>query len=142
MCREDVRDAGLPGRWALRGSSRVRNVIFAVLGAFVLVLKPAYRGPFEGVARAYVGNVSVSFALYFAAVSATAGFRRPRPAAAALTLIAVEAFELTDGFFGAMGNVFDPYDLLANAIGVGLAVVVDVATARPPASQGRQKGVA
>jgi hypothetical protein len=140
MCREDVRDAGLPGRWALRGSSRVRNVIFAVLGAVVLVLKPAYRGPFEGVARAYVGNVSVSFALYFAAVSATAGFRRPRPAAAALTLIAVEAFELTDGLFGAMGNVFDPYDLLANAAGVGLAVAVDVATNALWSSKGTREG--
>lgn len=121
-------------------SHRVRNVFFAVLGAIVLVLKPAYRGPFEDVVCSYLGNLSVSFALYFAAVNATIGFRRPRLAAAALTLIAVEAFELTDGFFGAMGNVFDPFDLLANAAGVGLAVAVDVTTAALWSSKGTQEG--
>ena len=72
----------------MRRSHRVRNVFFAVLGAVVLVLKPAYRGPFEDVVRSYVGNLSVSFALYFAAINATVGFRRPRRAAAALTLVA------------------------------------------------------
>jgi hypothetical protein len=139
--RDDVLgDAGLPGRWVLRGSARVRDVFFAVVGAIVLVLKPAYRGPFEDVVHAYVGNVSVSFALYFAAINATVGFRRPRLAAAALTLIAVEVFELTDGFFGAMSNVFDPYDLLANAGGVGLALVVDVTTATLLSPKGTQQG--
>ena len=124
----------------MRRSHRVRNVFFAVLGAVVLVLKPAYRGPFEDVVRSYLGNLSVSFALYFAAINATIGFRRPRLAAAALTLIAVEVFELTDGFFGAMGNVFDPFDLLANAAGVGLAVAVDVTTAALWSSKGTQEG--
>ena len=45
------------------------------------------------------------------------------------TLVAVEAFELTNGF-GLLANVFDAGDLLANAAGIGFAVLVDVLTWR------------
>jgi hypothetical protein len=44
-------------------------------------------------------------------------------------LLAVEAFELTDGF-GVMTNVFDPADLLANLVGIAAAVAVDLAVTR------------
>jgi hypothetical protein len=112
----------------LGGKLRIRNVFFAVLGAVVLVLKPAYHGPLEGVVYSYAGNFSVSFALYFAALNATERHRFPRRTAALMTLLAVEAFELTDGF-GLMANVFDPGDLLANAAGIVVALLVDVVTA-------------
>lgn len=107
----------------------VRNVVFALLGAAALVLKPAYHGPLEGTVYSYAGNVSVSFALYFAAISATARYPRPRLIAAVATLLAVEAFELTDGF-GVMANVVDPVDLVANAAGIALAVTVDALSLR------------
>ena len=113
----------------LRRAITIRNVALAVLGAAVLMLKSAHHGPFEDVIHAYAGNVAVSFALYFAAVNATARYRRPRLIAASLTLLAVELFEATDGF-GAMENVYDPADFIANAAGVGLAVIVDIATGR------------
>jgi hypothetical protein len=119
-----------------------RNTAFVLLGVAVLVLKPAYGGPGEELFFAHAGNVSVSFALYFVALMAFA--RRgvgdvplARVLAAALTLVAVEAFEIADGF-GVMENVWDPYDLLANALGVGLAVLVDVATSRLVASRDTQ----
>jgi hypothetical protein len=105
----------------------IRNVALAVLGAAVLVLKPAYHGPFEDAFNAYAGNVAVSFALYFAAINATSRYGRPRLIAAVLTLLAVELFEVTNGF-GVMANVYDPVDVIANAAGVGLAVIVDVGT--------------
>ena len=54
---------------------------------------------------------------------------RPRLLAALGVLVAVEAFELSDGF-GVMANVVDPVDLWANAVGIALAVAVDVLTAR------------
>jgi len=73
-------------------------VALAVLGAAVLVLKSGYHGPFEDVLNAYAGNVAVSFALYFAAINATSSYGRPRLIAAALTLLAVELFEVTNGF--------------------------------------------
>jgi hypothetical protein len=106
----------------------------ALLGAAVLVLVPAYDGPFVDVIGAYGGNVAVSFALYFAALGACARFRRPRLLAASATLLAVELFEATDGF-GVMANTFDPMDLVANAAGVGLAVIVDVVTTPRPGGQ-------
>jgi hypothetical protein len=113
----------------LRRATTIRNVAFAVLGAVVLVLKSGYHGPFDDLVDAYAGNVAVSFALYFAALNATARYRRSRLIAAALTLLAVWLFEATDGF-GIMENVVDPADLIADAAGVGLAVIVDVTTGR------------
>jgi hypothetical protein len=47
-----------------------------------------------------------------------------RPFAAGLALTVVELFEAFDGF-GVMTNMYDPFDFFANALGVGLAVVVD-----------------
>ena len=107
----------------------VRNVALALLGAAVLVLKRAYHGPLQDVFYSYAGNFAVSFALYFAALNATARYGRPRMFAASLTLLAVEAFEATHGF-GVMENVYDRLDFIANAAGVGAAVIVDVATGR------------
>ena len=83
---------------AMDSAMRVRNVVLALLGAAILVLKLEYHGPGEAVVQAYAGNVAVSFALYFAAINATERFRRPRLLAALGVLVAVEAFELSDGF--------------------------------------------
>lgn len=114
-------------RSGLSRAITVRNVALALAGAAVLVLAPAYHGPSRELLHGYAGNVAVSFALYFAAVNATSRYPRPRLLAALLTLLAVELFEITDGF-GVMANTYDPIDLLANAAGVGLAVVVDLTT--------------
>jgi glycopeptide antibiotics resistance protein len=111
-----------------RPTTAIRNVALAILGAAVLVLKSGYHGPSEDVIAAYAGNVAVSFALYFAAINATSRYGRSLLIAAALTLLAVELFEVTNGF-GVMENVYDPADLIANAAGIGLAVTVDIATA-------------
>ena len=93
------------------------------------MFKSAYHGPFEDALHAYAGNVAVSFALYFAAINATSRYGRPRLLAAALTLLAVELFKITNGF-GVMENIYDPADFIANAAGVGLAVIVDLGTSR------------
>jgi hypothetical protein len=107
----------------------VRNVALAVLGAMVLVFKGAYRGPLEDAVYAHAGNVAVSFSLYFAVINATSRYRRPRLMAASLVLLAVEAFEATNGF-GVMVNVYDPLDFVANAAAVVSAVIVDIASGR------------
>jgi hypothetical protein len=120
-------EAGREPASRLRRATTIRNVALAVLGAAVLVLKSAYHGSFEDALNAYAGNVAVSFALYFAAINATSAYRGPRLAAAALTLLVVELFEVANGF-GVMTNVYDPADLIANAAGVGLAVIVDLVT--------------
>lgn len=111
-----------------------RNLIFIVVGIAILVIKPVYSGPGEEAFFAYAGNASVSFALYFLALIA---FARQgvgdswlaRGVAAGLVIVVVSAFEITNGF-GVMENTYDSWDLLANAVGVGLAVLADAATAR------------
>jgi glycopeptide antibiotics resistance protein len=111
----------------MRQAFTIRNVALAILGAAVLVFKSAYHGPFEDTVNAHAGNVAVSFAVYFAVINATSSYGRPRLIAAAITLLAVELFEVTDGF-GVMANVYDLADLIANAAGVFLAVSVDIMT--------------
>jgi hypothetical protein len=113
----------------LTGAMRTRNVVLSVIGAAALVLKSSYAGPFHEIVHAYGGNFAVSFALYFAAVSATQRYRYSCLGAALIVLLAVTAFEVSDGF-GFMANVYDPVDLLANAAGVGFAIVVDLLSAR------------
>jgi hypothetical protein len=108
---------------------RLRNVIFALLGAGGLVAKHSYAGPLRELVHSYGGNLSVSFALYYAVANATERFRRPRLVAALVVLAAVTSFELTNGF-GVTANVYDPVDLLANAVGVGVAVLLDPVTSR------------
>jgi hypothetical protein len=120
---------------------KVRNVLFSLLGAAGLVFKPLYTGPFQELVLSHGGNFSVSFALYFAAINATVSTPYPRTLAAGLILVAVQAFELLDGF-GFMANVYDPIDLLANFAGVGFAVLVDRATSAVVAGspgQGQQQ---
>lgn len=110
-------------RWAFK----VRNVFFSLLGATGLVLKPLYTGPLQELVLSHAGNFSVSFTLYFAAINATANTAYPRFLAALSVLVAVQAFELLDGF-GIMANVYDPLDLLANFAGVTFALFMDLAT--------------
>lgn len=116
-------------RTAVARAITFRNVALVMVGVAVLVLGPAYDGPFDEAFQAHAGNVAVSFALYFVALNATLPVRWPRLLAACLTLLAVELFEATDGF-GVMANTYDPVDFVANAIGVGLAVLVDLGTTR------------
>ncbi len=106
-----------------------RNVILALLGVAVLVGSSHYAGPGEEFVRAYAGNIAVSLALYFAALSATRRRPHPRLSAAFIVLFAVTLFEIRDGF-GILDNVYDEWDLAANAAGLVLAVAIDMGSAR------------
>lgn len=107
---------------------RTRNVLFVLLGVAGLLAKPHYHGIGAGLVHSYFGNLSVSFAVYFNARLVPWPPRLALLLSAGCALAAVEAFEVTNGF-GVMSNVYDPLDLLANIVGVGLAVAVDAATA-------------
>jgi len=108
----------------MRLSRRVRNLAFVLLGVVGLVLKGRYSGPFREVVLSYGGNLTASFAVYFIVRQVST----PRPLtwvpSAIIALLVVQLFELTNGF-GVMTNVYDPLDLVANAIAVALAVAVD-----------------
>jgi len=77
-----------------------------------------------GFVHAYAGNVTASFSVYFLATMASARTGRSHVLAGAAALLVVEAFELLDGF-GVLTNTYDPWDLLANAVGVGVAAGVE-----------------
>ena len=102
----------------------MRNIVFIMIGVAVLVFKRHYSGPCESMVYAYAGNVAVSFAVYFNALNAPVKVRYKQLWAAGLALAAVELFEVFDGF-GIMSNVYDALDLVANGVGVILALVVD-----------------
>jgi hypothetical protein len=108
----------------------MRNVVFVLLGVAVLVFKRHYSGPCEAVVHAYAANVAVSFAVYFNALFIPFQSRYKRLWAAGLALAAVELFEVFDGF-GITANVYDSMDLVANAVGVLLALIVDTVLAFP-----------
>lgn len=91
----------------------------------VLLTKPWMAGFLGEPAYCYLGNLSVSFAVYFP-VSLAARERLSKWSSILVALAAVECFELTDGF-GIMTNVYDPLDLVANTIGIALAWAVDIA---------------
>lgn len=106
--------------------SVARNLLFVFLAIALFLLKGRYSGPFQELIYSYAGNVTVSFALYFVFLKLclmSPGYGRL--IAAASVLACVESFELFNGF-GFMANTYDPFDLLANAIGVGCALSLDI----------------
>jgi hypothetical protein len=108
-----------------------------LLGIAGLLIKHWLSGSVGDNFHSYFGNLALSFAVYF--LVSLAGRQRLNRVVIALTaLLAVESFELANGF-GIMSNVYDPLDLLANALGVILAYCVDMASSRifPPDSGGR-----
>lgn len=96
-------------------------------GVAGLLMKDWFSDSVSELAYSYVGNLAVSFAVYFL-VSIAARARLNRVTLAVIALVVVEGFELTNGF-GMMTNVYDPFGYLANALGVALAYLVDVVSA-------------
>ena len=105
-----------------------RNVLMVLAGVAGLLMKGWFSDPIGELAHSYAGNLAVSFAVFFL-VSIASGSRLNRVVIAVMALLVVEIFELADGF-GIMTNVYDPFDYLANALGVALAYSVDVVSAR------------
>jgi hypothetical protein len=110
-------------------SDLIRNISFVLLGVFGLILKSKYVGPYYEFVHSYAGNVTASFAVYFVVSIGAKEFRFNRLIVAGIALVVVELFEATNGF-GVMTNTYDPFDFLANAIGVALAIGVDIVAAR------------
>jgi hypothetical protein len=111
-------------------SKRIRNLVLVLAGILVLVLKRHYNGPLEELVYAYGSNISVSFAIYFIILLGSDYLPRTRLLAVVGSFLSVELFELTNGF-GFMTNYYDPMDYLANALGITLALVVDLLLDRP-----------
>jgi hypothetical protein len=119
----------------MKPAFKIRNLVFILLGILVLLFKQYYSGPLAELVYNYGSNFSVSFALYFIGLLGFRSFPHARLSAALGAGLAVETFELTNGF-GVMSNVYDPWDLLANALGIALALGVDLLL--DPISRGKE----
>ena len=105
--------------------AKTRNVFFALLGVAGLVLKGHYSGPYQQAVHSYGGNIAASFAVYYVVTHLPFPSRLRKVLTAGLALAVVELFEALNGF-GVMTNVYDPVDFAANAVGVALALAVDI----------------
>jgi len=114
----------LSGSPEFGAAAKTRNVLFVLFGIAVLILKQHYAGPADEIVRAYAGNLSVSFAVYFLFANLEYPVKFKKLLAAASALAVVELFEAFDGF-GIMQNTYDPLDFLVNAFGVALAFWLD-----------------
>ena len=115
---------------AFDSRSELRNVLFVLPAIGLLLVKHQYTGPFQELIYSYAGNVTVSFALYFVVLKLCMSSPQfGRVIAVAVVLVCVESFELFDGF-RVMSNSYDAFDLLANAVGVGLALSLDTILGR------------
>jgi len=113
---------------------RVRNAVLAVLGAAGLVMKAGYAGPQGELVHSYGGNVAASFAVYFVVANPCSRLRPRSLVTAVVALTVVSLFEAMDGF-GVMANTYDPADYVANAVGVGVALLVDWVLSRAAAGR-------
>ena len=107
---------------------RARDILMILAGVAGLLAKRWIARTFGDLVQSYLGNLAVSFAVYFL-VSMAAGNRLNRFMIGIIALAVVEVFEWADGF-KVMANVYDPFDYLANALGIALAYLVDVVTTR------------
>ena len=108
---------------------KIRNVSFILVGVILLILKQKYNGPNPEIIKSYLGNFSVSFAVYFIVQFNDHLWKTKKVITALIAIVVVSLFELTDGF-GVMTNVYDTLDLLVNFGGVLLAITLDVFTIR------------
>jgi len=106
---------------------KLRNVVFILFGVILLIIKPHYSGPFTDIVRSYLGNFSISFAVYFIVEFIDYNWKANKLVTAIVALVVVNLFELTNGF-GVMTNVYDAIDLLVNFAGVLLALALDIVT--------------
>ena len=107
--------------------AKTRNVFFVLLGVTGLVLKGHYSGPYQEAVLSYGGNIAASFAVYYVVALLPLPLRFRKLLTAGLALLVVELFEALNGF-GVMTNVYDQVDFAANAVGVALALAVDIVT--------------
>lgn len=115
-------------RIALTTKQKIRNVSFILLGVILLVLKQKYNGPNSEIIKSYLGNFSVSFAVYFIIQFNDNLWKTNKVITALIAIVVVNLFEITNGF-GVMTNVYDKIDLLINLAGVLIALVLDRFTA-------------
>jgi hypothetical protein len=118
-----------------------RKVLLVLVGVAGLLAKHWLAGTIGELGHRYLGNITASFSVYFIiaigagsvylGLSRGARWKVNKLWPGLIALAVVEGFELTNGY-GIMSNVYDPLDLLANAVGIALALGLDLLLDRLP----------
>ena len=108
--------------------TRIRYIAMILVGVTGLLAKSWFRNSIGNLGHSYLGNISASFAVYYLVAFAVTPWLN-RFWVSVISLSIVELFELTNGF-GVMTNVYDPYDYVANILGIALAFLVDFLSSR------------
>ena len=95
----------------------VLALVACAIGAAVLV----YHGPGRAFVRGYVGDVAVTM-LVFALLGVTRWSLRTRAVVTMAIALAIELRQIAWAGGLVLGNVFDPWDVVAYAVGVVVAV--------------------
>ncbi len=106
-------------------NEKLRYITFIMLGVLLLVIKQHYTGAYVDFVKSYLGNFSISFAVYFIVGFSAKLWKANKFITAVFALAVVTMFEITNGF-GVMINVYDKMDLLANLFGILVALSVDL----------------
>ena len=104
--------------------TRIRYITLILVGVAGLLAKSWFRNSIGTLGHSYLGNLSASFAVYYLVALAVTP-RLNRLWISVISLSIVELFELANGF-GVMTNVYDPFDYVANILGIALAFLVDI----------------
>ncbi|MBK8127354.1 MAG: hypothetical protein IPK53_00035 [bacterium] len=104
--------------------TRVWRIAGAVLGALLLSLGSRYRGPGEILVHSYGSNIAFSFAAYFLVMLSRVRALERIGIAATVVAVGVSLTEIAQKL-KYLDGVFDSWDLAANFVGIGLAIVVD-----------------
>lgn len=116
------------GFYSMNTRQKIRNILMVLLGTIALLSKTWFRASIGDLGHAYLGNLAASFATFFLVTFAVSPWLH-RIWIAFIALVIVELFELTNGF-AVMTNVYDPFDYLANGIGIALAYCADLVLTR------------
>jgi len=76
----------------MSNKEKLRNVLFILLGVAGLLLKQHYNEPYSGLGKSYLGNISVSFAIYFLVSVYAVRWKKEKFFSAAVTLIIVDLY--------------------------------------------------
>jgi hypothetical protein len=114
---------------------RISAVIFSVLFLTVAVSGKIYRGPYQWLADAYIGDVAIVGCLYFWLALIFPSWRPSlKTLTIALVAVSVESFQATQipkrwklprPFVFVLGSQFDANDFFCYAIGLTIAFFLD-----------------
>lgn len=110
----------------MKNDTPFHNLIFIAIGICAFLFKTLYEGPFKDFVISYWGNFWVSFSIYFIIGFSNKYWRKNDFITAFISIFILEAFEITDGFWGIMTNVSDPLDLIFNIWGVIFAITTEI----------------